>query len=72
MFYKIRAKTEAKKNEVIKLNEDTFESSVKEKPEQGRANDLIIELLSKYLDIPAKRFKIIKGSKSPSKIIKLL
>lgn len=71
-FYKIRAKTEARKNEVRKLSEDTFEVSVKVEPKEGMANDMVIMLLGEYLKVNPKRLKIIKGSKSPSKIIKLL
>ncbi len=72
MFYKIRAKTESKKNEVRKISEDTFEVSVKAEPKEGMANDAILTLMGEWLKVNPKRLKIIKGSKSPSKIIKLL
>lgn len=72
IFYKIRAKTKAKKNEVRKLSEDTFEVSVKVEPKEGVANDMIIMLLGEYLGVNPRQLKIVKGSQSPSKIIKLL
>ena len=38
-------------------------------PENGRANGAVIELLSKYFDVPKSRIKIIKGLTGRDKIV---
>lgn len=43
--------------------------SVKAKAEAGAANARAVVLLAKHLGVPAKTVRIIKGHKTPSKII---
>ena len=38
-------------------------------PENGRANVAVIELLSKYMDIPKSRIKILRGLSGRDKIV---
>ncbi len=51
---------------------DSYEVWVRAKPENGRANAAILELLARQLAVPAKRLRIVKGAASPSKIVALL
>lgn len=68
-FIKVRVKPSSKKDEVIRMGEDSFLVSVRSEPRLGEANESVISLLSSFLNIPAHKFKIVKGGKSPSKII---
>jgi uncharacterized protein len=40
-------------------------------PEQGKANQEVIRVLSKHLELPKSAIKIIKGLKSRDKIIQI-
>ncbi len=40
-------------------------------PENGKANDAMIRLLSKYLNIPVSRLAITKGATSRNKIVQI-
>jgi uncharacterized protein (TIGR00251 family) len=44
---------------------------VNQPPEDGRANDAVIKLLSEHFKIPKSKIKIIKGEKSREKIIEI-
>ena len=61
-----------KKERIEIVTDDKFDIYVKEKPEQGRANTRMIELLARHFGISDKKFKIIKGSKTRNKIVKIL
>ncbi|MEI6238480.1 MAG: DUF167 family protein [bacterium] len=69
MYLKLKVKTKAKKEEVIKESPDHFSVSIKEKPEMNRANTRILEI---FRDLnPGKSVKIVSGHHSPSKIISI-
>jgi len=72
MFIKVKVFPESKKEEIILKKENTFEIHIKEKPEQGRANERILEVLSGYLKISLGKIRIIKGFKQRSKIIEVM
>ena len=38
-------------------------------PENGRANDAVIELLADYLDVPKSKIRIVKGHTSRDKVV---
>jgi uncharacterized protein (TIGR00251 family) len=71
MYIKVKVKTKAKKDSVIKMSEDTFSVSVKTKPEEGMANKKVIELLRDYLKVYNGDIRIVSGHHSPSKIISI-
>lgn len=68
----IHAKPNAREEKVKKIDPTNFIVAVKEPPRQGRANQAIIKLLSKYLDITQSRIKITKGWGSKEKIIEII
>jgi len=70
MFLRVRATTECKKEEVKEEKENCFSVFVREKAEQGKANERILELLSLHLKIPKEKLVIVKGRRGKSKIIK--
>lgn len=69
MLIKIRVTTGAKNAQVRKVADDCYEVMVRERPEGGAANASALALLSHTLNIPAKKLRIIKGHRSPSKTI---
>ncbi|MCG2689679.1 DUF167 domain-containing protein [Candidatus Parcubacteria bacterium] len=77
MLIKIKVLTKSKKQQVIeKENSADFayvlEVQVKAKPEQGKANQEVLSLLASHFKAPLKNLKIIRGHKTPNKIIKVL
>lgn len=68
-FVKVKVRASSKKDEVVKTGEDSFIITVRSEPKRGEANDSVISLLSSFLGIPASDLAIIKGRRSPSKII---
>ena len=45
---------------------------VKEPPQEDRANQAVINLLSEYFKVPKSRISILKGKKSRQKIVEIL
>ena len=72
MLIRVKVFPKSKKDEIIKKSEDSFEVKVKEKPEQGRANEKVLQILSKFFGIEKNKFRLIKGGKSRSKIFEVL
>ena len=72
MLLSIKAKPSSQKEEVVKLNKNTFKVFVKEPPVKGRANQAIINLLANYFHIAKSQIRIIKGEKSREKIIMII
>ncbi len=71
MLIKVRVTTGAKNEKVKKVADDHFEISVREKPENNAANHRIIALVAMALRVPIKAVRIIKGHRSPSKILSI-
>lgn len=69
MYIKVRVKTEYKKEFFEKVNENTFNISVKEEARNGWANQRVIEILKEELN--KKNIKLISGHTSPSKIFSI-
>lgn len=72
MYLKIKVKAGQKREEVEKVNENTFHISVKEKAERNMANTRILEILSLELKIPINKIRIINGHQSSTKLISIL
>ncbi len=69
MFYKVRVFPGEKEDKIIKKNEDSFIVKMKEKPQQGKANQYLRQMLASYLQIPVGEIRIVKGAHQKSKII---
>ena len=66
----------AKKSEIINLENDSsgrqsFKIKVNQPPENGKANQEVIDLISKYFKIKKTTIKIISGELSRNKIVKI-
>lgn len=71
MILKIKTIPGAGKNEIIEEAGGQLRVKIKEKPEKGRANIRVINILSRYFKIPEEKIKIISGLKNRNKIIKI-
>lgn len=64
----VKAKPKASKEYVKELSPNFYEVAVKEPPEDGKANERILELLSKHLKVPKSRIKLLRGTSSRIKV----
>ncbi len=58
----------AKRERVKKVNEDTFEMTVREPAERNLANKRIRELLAEHYELPLGQVRIVTGHHSQGKI----
>ncbi|MDE2031272.1 MAG: DUF167 domain-containing protein [Patescibacteria group bacterium] len=69
MYIKVKVKTEARKEEIEKINEDHYNISVKEKAVRNLANNRICEIMASIFGVKREAVRIINGHQSPSKLI---
>lgn len=72
MYIKVRVKAGAKRDEIEKVNENTFNVSVKADARQNMANKSVVRMVAKCLEIEENKVRIINGHQSPSKLISIL
>ncbi len=73
MKISIQVKPNSKKGPLIINNADgTFIIYIREIAKDGQANTAAINLLSKHLDVPKSKLKIISGFKSHNKIVEII
>lgn len=72
MLIRVKTFPNSKKETVIDKGADRFYIYVKEKAEEGRANERMLELLADYLKTTTKKLVITRGSKTPNKIVERL
>lgn len=70
MKLKVRVIPNARKQEVIEG--EILKVKVRSPPEGGRANEEVIELLSKHFGVKKSAVKILKGLKSRDKLVVIL
>ena len=71
MRISVRVKPNARKNAVQRLEENRFLVSVTAPPVEGKANEMVIDLLAKHLHRPKRCITIIKGKGSREKIVEI-
>lgn len=72
MRYTIIAKPNSRVEKVQEIDKATLAVSVKAQARDGRANESIVHLLSRYFDIPKSRIQILKGHTSKRKIVEII
>lgn len=72
MYFKVKVRAGQNREEVKRVNENTFEISVREKAKANMANNRVVELVARELGIPSSRVRIINGHHGPSKLISIL
>jgi uncharacterized protein (TIGR00251 family) len=61
----------AKKEELIKVSENSYRLKVCSPPEKGRANRRAIELLSEKFNVKRQDIRIVSGETSARKILEI-
>ena len=67
IYVKIHPKTS--QNKIVKNSENEYEAWVTAPPVDGQANSMLIQVLSKYFDVPKSSLTIIGGKTAKIKII---
>ena len=67
-IFNIRVTPHAKQNKVVE-SDGVLRVYTTVAPENGRANDAVIEMLSKYMDVPKSRIKILRGLSGRDKVV---
>ena len=71
MIINIKVKPNSKKQEIVKIDNSKYLISLKEKPENNKANIELIKLLKKYFKVDSNDIKIIKGLRSKNKLVEI-
>ncbi|MBI3289560.1 MAG: DUF167 domain-containing protein [Elusimicrobia bacterium] len=71
-LFRVKAHPAAKNDRLEAKTPGVYEVWVRAPAEAGRANDAVLDLLSRELRVERKRLRIIKGATSPSKLIQIL
>lgn len=71
MKHTIKVKTQAKKNAVERAADGSLLVFVKAPPQEGRANEAVIETLAAHFKVPKTRVTIVGGFKSKIKIVRI-
>jgi uncharacterized protein (TIGR00251 family) len=71
MILKVKVIPGARKNEILKRN-DEFLIKVTVQPEKGKANKEVIRVLADYFKVKIGQISIKKGASSHHKIIEIL
>ncbi len=71
MKFKITVKPNARKNAVVRADDGTLIVCVVVPPIDGKANKMVVELLSEYLEKPKRCISIISGFRGKNKIIEI-
>lgn len=67
----VQVKPHAKKTTLTALDGDTYQASVHAPPQDGKANEALIELLAEHFSLPKSKFKILHGHSARKKLIEL-
>ena len=72
ILYRLKVHASAREEKLQTRGQDAFEVWTRASPQQGRANAAILALLAAHLGFAAKRLRIVKGARAPSKIVAVL
>lgn len=65
----VKVSPRSSKNEVIKISEGEYKVKITAAPVDGQANDMLIEVLSKYFKKPKSSIRIVGGKSAKIKMI---
>jgi uncharacterized protein len=66
---RVRLTPRASRDQIDGWNGDLLRVRVAAPPVEGRANDALIRLLAKALDVPPSRLRLVKGRTSREKVV---
>jgi len=65
----IKVTPRASRNEIIKISEGEYKVKLTAAPVDGKANDMLIQILSKYFEVPKSSLLIVGGKTAGIKMI---
>lgn len=65
----VKASPRSSKNEVIKISEGEYKVKITAAPVDGQANDMLINVLAKFFDVPKSRVNIVGGKSAKIKMV---
>ena len=68
---RLRVSPGSRRSEIVGRHGDSWKIRVAAPPEDGRANDAVVELLSKQLRIPRRSISIVSGRGSRDKVVQM-
>jgi uncharacterized protein len=68
---KLRVSPRSRRPGIAGRHGDAWRVRVAEPPEDGRANEAVLDLLARTLDLPRSRFALVSGHSSREKIVVL-
>ncbi len=71
MYIKVNLTPDAKKDFIRKAGPDKYSINVKDKPIRNLANKKMLAVLASELKVTPQQLKIIRGHRTPSKLISL-
>ncbi|MDG7011003.1 MAG: DUF167 domain-containing protein [Nitrososphaerota archaeon] len=69
MLLKVHVVPNAGKAKVARVDYGTLEVRVDERPERGRANKRLLEILADYFGVPKSKVTLVAGARSRDKIV---
>lgn len=68
MQIKVRVLPRARQNNIVVDSDGTLRVHTTAAPTDGKANETVIKMLAKYLNVPKSQIKIIRGETSHDKV----
>ncbi|MHB2026505.1 MAG: DUF167 domain-containing protein [Elusimicrobiota bacterium] len=72
MLLKLKVHPDSRKAAIRRKRPDAYEVWVRAKARDGLANDEALGALARELGVGRKKMRLIKGSRTPSKIVEVL
>ena len=69
---RVKVHPDSREDRLEEKSPAAWEAWVRAEAEQGRANAAVLKLLARKLGVETKRLRIVKGARSPSKIVSIL
>lgn len=67
----MRVTPRAKRNGVVGMHGDALKVCVTAPPEDGRANDAVVEVLADWLGVKRRQIEIVSGATNRNKVVRV-
>ncbi|MFH0933275.1 MAG: DUF167 domain-containing protein [Nitrospirota bacterium] len=71
MKISVTVKPNAKQEKIEKVGEKDFIVWVKEKPQEGKANQAVIRVVAEYFNVPKSEVILLKGQTAREKVFEI-
>lgn len=69
--FEVRVQPRAKRNAVTKAADGSLKVYVTAPPEDGRANEAVVETIAEWLGVKRRQVEIIRGATSRNKVVRV-